>query len=408
MNAIAKLKFQLITRAVLLLAMMWLIPIACSTTAEQESTVEGPLAAHPMTMDMGQTPHNNVYEIPKALDLNALSDLDGIIPTLASRRVVFVGETHNRFDHHLNQLEIIRRLHQIHPDLAIGMEFFQQPFQPYLDEFVAGNLSEDEFLKRTEYYERWKYDYRLYRPILEYARDNNIPLIALNVPREITEKVGASGIAQLSAEDKKAIPKEIDRSDEVYRERLNSVFKMHPHSDQKNFEHFLEAQLLWDEGMAERAAQFLKENPDKHMVILAGSGHLTYGSGIPKRLIRRTNVSSAIVLNAGLGDIDPDMADFVLLPKRVDLPPKGLLGIMMTDTEEGVTVGEFSEQSAAKEKGMKKGDRIVALDGKPVKSSADVQIGMLDKQPGDRVQLELRRTGQAKSSEEITMEVSLR
>ena len=228
------------------------------------------------------------------------------------------------------------------------------------------------------------------------------------MPRELTEKVGAAGIAGLSAADRSKIPEEFDRSDEAYEKRLQEVFKMHPNADQKNFQHFYEAQLLWDEGMAERAAEFIKANPERHMVILAGSGHLIYGSGIPKRLNRRTNVSSAIVLNANFGDVEPEMADFILLPKRVDLPPKGLLGIMMTDTEQGVTVGEFSETSAAKEKGMKKGDRIVAMDGKPIQSSADVQIAMLNKQPGDRVQLELLRAGKKNTVEEIALEVSLR
>ena len=81
------------------------------------------------------------YDLPKALDLSHLSDLEAIIPQLATKRVVFVGETHNRFDHHLNQLEIIRRLHQFHPDLVIGMEYFQHPFQIYLDQYIAGSLA---------------------------------------------------------------------------------------------------------------------------------------------------------------------------------------------------------------------------------------------------------------------------
>ena len=408
MNAIKNPTFRSIVWLGLACLIAGIVPIACSSTAEQTPTAKSPHAVHPTHLQMGQHHSSTVYEIPKALDLSALSTLEDIVPALAARRVVFVGETHNRYDHHLNQLEIIRRLHAIHPDLVIGMEFFQQPFQSYLDEFIAGNLSEDEFLKGTEYYERWKFDYRLYRPILEFARENNIPLIALNVPRELTEKVGAAGIDNLSAEDRSKIPTGFDRSDKAYEERLQEVFKMHPNADQKNFQHFYEAQLLWDEGMAERAAEFLKANPKKHMVILAGSGHLIYGSGIPKRLVRRTNVSSAIVLNADFGDIEPEMADFLLLPKRVDLPPKGLLGIMMTDTEDGVTVGEFSEKSAAKEKGMKKGDRIVALDGKPIQTSADIQIAMLDKQPGDRVQLELLRAGNKNTVEEIALEVSLR
>ena len=78
----------------------------------------------------------------KVLDLNALPGLDSIIPRLARKRVVFIGEAHDRYDHHLNQLAIIRRLHARHPDLAIGMEFFQQPFQQALDDYIAGELDE--------------------------------------------------------------------------------------------------------------------------------------------------------------------------------------------------------------------------------------------------------------------------
>ena len=46
-------------------------------------------------------------------------------------------------------------------------------------------------LKQTEYFTRWRFDYRLYRPILRFARDQGLPLVALNVPRELTERVAA-------------------------------------------------------------------------------------------------------------------------------------------------------------------------------------------------------------------------
>lgn len=78
----------------------------------------------------------------RALAPSALLDLDGVAARLTERQTVFVGESHNRYEHHLNQLEIIRRLHAAHPDLAIGMEYFQQPFQRYLDEYIAGTLDE--------------------------------------------------------------------------------------------------------------------------------------------------------------------------------------------------------------------------------------------------------------------------
>src|ERR1700683_3950275 len=98
----------------------------------------------------------------QALNLNAPLALDALVTQLATDRVVFVGEIHDRYDHHLNQLEIIKRLHELDPNLAIGVEYFQQPFQKQVDDYIAGRIPEDEFLRTTEYFSRWGFDYRLY------------------------------------------------------------------------------------------------------------------------------------------------------------------------------------------------------------------------------------------------------
>src|SRR5690348_18010418 len=52
-----------------------------------------------------------------AIDLDATLPLDKLAAQLVSKRVVFVAEIHSRYDHHLNQLEIIRRLFQLYPEL---------------------------------------------------------------------------------------------------------------------------------------------------------------------------------------------------------------------------------------------------------------------------------------------------
>ncbi len=114
-------------------------------------------------------------EASPVLDLSSFSTMEQIIPALADKRVVFIGEQHTRYDHHLAQLEVIRRLHALHPQLAIGMEMFQQPFQRYLDDYVAGSIDEQAMLRATEYYRRWRMDYRHYAPILRYAREHGLP-----------------------------------------------------------------------------------------------------------------------------------------------------------------------------------------------------------------------------------------
>lgn len=269
----------------------------------------------------------------RVVDLRRLPDLDAIIPELADRQVVFVGEIHDRYSHHLNQLAVIRGLQRRHPDLVIALEFFQQPFQRHLDDYVAGKISEKEMLRRTEYFSRWQIDYRHYRPILRHAREAGLKLLALNVPAELTRKVGRQGLEGLDAEERAKLP-EIRGAGEAYRERLKSVYEQHLEGG-GSFEHFVEAQLLWDEAMAEHAAQFLRRYPGRPMVVLAGAGHIAFGAGIPARLKRRVEVDTAVVINDPQEALTADIADFVLLTEPVPLPPRGRLGIFMETASRG-------------------------------------------------------------------------
>jgi uncharacterized iron-regulated protein len=342
-----------------------------------------------------------------ALDLNAYTTVEKIIPVLAEKRVVFVGETHNRYDHHLIQLEIIRRLHQLHPQLAIGMETFQQPFQRYLDDYVAGEISEQEMLRATEYYRRWRMDYRLYAPILRYAREHQLPVIALNLPVELTRKVGRIGLGGLTEAERARLPLEIDRSDAAYAARIREVFEHHPNDGRQAFERFLEVQLLWDEGMAERAAGFLQVNPDYQMVIVAGSGHLAYGSAIPRRLLRRMEVNAAIVLNSWEGAIEPGLADYLLLPAKQSLPPAGKIGALLEEEDGALKVEVCFDNSPCATAGIKAGDRILSIDGETINSQADLHLALWDKQPGDTISVDMLRKRWFTAGKTMTFEITL-
>ncbi|MFD2110332.1 ChaN family lipoprotein [Thiorhodococcus fuscus] len=338
-----------------------------------------------------------------------LLGMDWLIGRLADRRLVFVGERHDRYADHLNQLAIIQGLVARGKRLAIGMECFQQPFQGALDDYVAGRIDEVELLRRTQYFDRWRFDYRLYRPILRYARAHKIPLIALNLPAELTGKVGALGIDGLDAADRTSIPAEIDRGDPAYRDRLRAVFDQHPGAEHRNFEHFLVVQLLWDEGMAERAAKYLKAHPDRTLVVLAGAGHLEYGQGIPQRLLRRVPAPAAVVLNGTDRALDREAADYFLFPASVELPASGLLGIQLDEDTpgEGVRVVGLGEGSGAKAAGMDEGDRILSIEGQPVARYADIRIALLDASPGQRLSVEVLRKRLVGGDQRLTLEVEL-
>ena len=325
----------------------------------------------------------------EAVDLDTTLSLDRLAAQLATKRVVFVAETHYRYDHHLNQLEIIRRLHQLDPNLAIGVEYFQQPFQPQVDDYIAGRTTEKEFLRATEYYQGWGWDYRLYAPIFRFAREQRIPVRALNVPPALPAAVAKVGIAGLSEQQRAYLPKEIGPADEAYRSRLREMFEVHGAAKPDVFEHFVEAQLVWDEGMAESAAAYLNANQGRRMVILAGSGHLAFGAGIPKRLERRTNATYAIVLNGG-DEVEPHIADFLLLSNRQELPAAGVLGINLDEDGE-CRIRSLSPGGAGEKAGLKRGDVLVEIDGQTIKRIADMRLALWDRNPGNRVRVSVRR-----------------
>jgi uncharacterized iron-regulated protein len=347
-------------------------------------------------------------ETSPALDLNAFSTVERIIPVLAEGRVVFIGEQHTRYDHHLTQLEIIRRLHALHPQLAIGMETFQQPFQRYLDEYIAGSISEQEMLRATEYYRRWRLDYRHYAPILRYAREHRLPLLALNVPTELTREVGRVGIEGLNEEDRQQLPDNIEPADESYRQRLKAVFEHHPNHDGQRFEHFLEAQLLWDEGMAEHAAAYLMEHPDHHLVVIAGNQHIAWGSAIPHRLQRRLNVPAASVLNSWDGPVEPGLADYLLMPAERPLPRAGLMGALLEDGDNHVTISACDADSACAAAGIKAGDRITAINDNSINSIADLRLAMWDKLPGDIISIAITRDRLLLPDKNLSYELTLK
>ncbi len=327
-----------------------------------------------------------------ALNLKALQSLTTITPQLVKHRVVFVGEQHDQYSDHLNQLAVIKNLHKHwNKNTSIGLEMIQQPYQSTLDGYVAGRISERDMLRGVEWYDRWRYDFRLYRPIFAYAKFNKIPLIALNIPKELTRKITKVGIEGLAPKERQQLPALIDRSNVNYEKRITSVFGKHSQTSSKGITKFLDAQLAWDEGMAFAAAKYLSRNPAKKMVILAGGGHVINRSGIPDRLDRQIHSASAVVLNNAQETLSPKQGDYLLFSPEIKLAPTGKMGIAMSDSKNGVLVKSVTPHSAALKVGIKKDDIIVAIDGQTIKSSSDVKLWGLDKKPNDIVILKLHR-----------------
>jgi len=312
--------------------------------------------------------------------------LDRIVDNIAETPMIFIGERHTSYGDHKAELDVIMSLHKKGRKIAVGMEMFQRPFQKVIDEYLSGAIGERDFLKKTEYFKRWGYDYHLYREILEFAKAKGIPVVALNLRSEIVDKVSAGGIDALSEEERKEIPQDMDMSDADYRTRIRSVFESHP--SRGTFENFYQSQILWDETMAHSAADFLKEKPEYQLVVLAGAEHIMYDSGIPQRLKRITGRDYATLIN---GTFDVDIGNYVLFPNELDSPFSAKLGVILQDRNGGAVIVDFSDESAAKKAGLQKEDVIVFVDDWKIESVDDVKIALFDKKPYESVRIKVKR-----------------
>jgi uncharacterized iron-regulated protein len=322
-----------------------------------------------------------------------ISSLDEILDKVASKQVIFFGERHDDFGHHLAELKVIEGLYNRGDRFAVGMEMFQRPFQVFLDQYLKGEIDERQFLAKTEYYKRWGHDYHLYRPIIEFCKAHGIPIVALNLNTEISRKVAIGGLSSLTTDEKKIIPKNLDFSNSAYRDWLRNIFSSHPDGATEDFNNFFEAQILWDETMARSIHEYLASNPERRMVVLAGAGHLIHGYGIPSRVARRGNDDQVIIIAADHEDIEKGMADYFLFPPDVPAPFSARLGISLDDKNSRLAIKEVMPGSVAQACGLRAGDVILAIDGRPLKTIEDLKLELFFKDEGSKAQLRIIRKG---------------
>ncbi|NIP30071.1 MAG: hypothetical protein GTO02_07670, partial [Candidatus Dadabacteria bacterium] len=105
-------------------------------------------------------------------------------------------------------------------------------------------ISEKELLNKTEYKKRWGHDYELYKPIIEFAKQNHIPIIALNIESEVIKNISKHSISNLDAYDLNKLPGHIDFTNKDYKKFLYDIFKQHPNYKERSFEIFHSIQLV--------------------------------------------------------------------------------------------------------------------------------------------------------------------
>ena len=212
-----------------------------------------------------------------------------IIEAIGNSDVVFLGENHDDAAAHYLQAEIFRKTYESYSKskrIALSLEMFERDTQTVVDEYLKDLITEKKFLDDSRPWNNYKTDYR---PLVEFAKQNNLPVIAANAPRRYVNMVSRSGrdsLNQLSTEAKKWLaPLPFSAPSVEYSKKFNALMG-NLKSDVNAPSKVLEAQALWDATMAFSISEQLKKDKTSLVVHLNGSFHTENRLGTAEQFLR--------------------------------------------------------------------------------------------------------------------------
>lgn len=219
---------------------------------------------------------------------NAAS-VEQIIDAIKDADVVFLGEQHNDQVAHYLQNEIFRQAFEKYNSsrkVALSLEMFERDVQIVLDEYLKNLISENHFLLSSRPWNNYKTDYR---PLVEYAKQKGVPVIAANAPRRYVNMVSRGGRDALNTLSPAAkswlAPLPFGEPSKNYADKFKSLMGGAPEASM-GVGRILASQTLWDATMAYWVAEFLGKNPGGLAIHLNGSFHTESRLGTVEQLLK--------------------------------------------------------------------------------------------------------------------------
>ena len=230
-------------------------------------------------MRTGQLPRDGFFRG----DTLQASTFDNLTSGFSAGDVLILSEVHGNPIHHERQRVALKAMAKsANCTLSVGLEFLEAPKQNVVDTFIAGQLSEADFLKQVGWGGNPFDDYR---EQLLLVRQTGGKGLALNAPRSLTGRISRVGIAGLTPEESAILPPQFTLGSAAYRERFDAI--MGGHVPAAALQRYFEAQSTWDDTMAFVAQEHLRQNTSHCLAILVGDFHAAWDGGLPDRLKAR-------------------------------------------------------------------------------------------------------------------------
>ena len=281
--------------------------IACSTPGRDDNSRTASPALNDLTsfalMRIDQDSRTST-----ALSVDQLAD------ALKAYDVVFFGEWHDHPGNHLAEMALFRAVHQRSPKLALSLEMFERDVQPVLDDYMAGRIGEEALQRRGR---AWGNYAESYRPLVEYAKENALAVIAAEAPTRVVRCVGQEGpefLSHLRAEQRNWAAAELHLDGGAYRDKFfrfldednghgeGTATDMTGAPTASALRSFA-AQVTRDDTMAESIFLYLQKHPGQKVMHITGAFHVESFLGTVERLkLRAPRLKIAVVAPVEAGD----------------------------------------------------------------------------------------------------------
>ena len=303
---------------------------ACAGTPPTEPTAEG---EGPPTV----APLENFYDVAWVRTADgSVRTLEQVADQLSGFDVVFFGEDHSHPGNHLAQMQLFQALHERNANMSLSLEQFERDTQKVVDQYLAGEIGEKVLEKDGRAWPNYKGSYR---PLVEYAVDNQLPVIAANAPKNIVICVGKKGaeiLDEIPAPDRGWVAETLHVEEGAYLDKYMEIMgggashggggeKAEDEASEEAEESSAEispemramvmrsfsAQVTRDDTMAESIARHLRDNPGRKVLHLNGSFHSASHLGTVERLTRRMpDLKVAVINPIGIdGAVAPEWTD---------------------------------------------------------------------------------------------------
>jgi len=227
--------------------------------------------------------------------------------------VIFIGEEHRHPGNHIAQMDLFRAIQERAPNLSLSLEQFERDVQNVVDDFMAGKIGETPFREKARAWDNYLVSYR---PLVEYAKERGLPVIAAEAPGSVVRCVGEKGadfLKTMKPEQRGWAAADLHMIEGAYKDKYMKFAAgdgSHGEDEGKAGAkpqekkgpspaaiRSFEAQVVRDDSMAESIYLHLQKNPGRKVVHLNGSFHSESFLGTAERLQMRDPKLKIAVVN---------------------------------------------------------------------------------------------------------------